>query len=210
MYTSKYFQICGESFTENFKFIGPSIVDRKEELSFSWDSECNKVIYISLGTVLYESIEFYENFFEAFKDMDAQIIMSVGKSIEINFFKSIPANFIVRNYVPQLDVLKHADIFITHGGMNSTSEALYYDVPLILIPCFTDGPAVANRVAELGAGIVIEKEKVSVEVLRQSVDIILSDKNYWINSQKIGKSLREAGGYKKGVDEILKLVKRYA
>lgn len=89
--------------------------------------------------------------------------------------------------------------------MNSTNEALYYDVPLILIPQFIDQPAVANRVAELGAGVVIEKDKVTAEVLKQSVVMILSDNNFKINSKKIGKSLREAGGYKKGVDEILNL-----
>ena len=87
--------------------------------------------------------------------------------------------------------------------MNSTNEGLYYDVPLILIPQSVDQPFVANRVAELGAGIVIEKDKVTPELLRQSVVRILSDTNFRINSEKIGKSLREAGGYKRGVDEIL-------
>ena len=45
--------------------------------------------------------------------------------------------------------------------MNSTNEGLYYDVPLVLIPQSVDQPAVANRVAEIGAGIVIEKDKVT-------------------------------------------------
>jgi MGT family glycosyltransferase len=206
VYTSKYFQLCGESFDESYKFIGPSISDRKENISFPLETnDKKKVINISLGTIFNNSIEFYENCFKAFDNMDAKIIMSVGKNIDVNTFKSIPSNFIIRNYVPQLEILKHTDVFITHGGMNSTNEALYYDVPLILIPQFIDQPAVANRVAELGAGVVIEKDKVTPEVLKQSVVSILSDKNFKINSKKIGKSLREAGGYKKGVDEILNL-----
>ena len=206
VYTSKYFQLCGESFDESYKFIGPSIVARKEDMSFSLETNENKkVIYISLGTIFNDSIEFYENCFKAFDNMDIKIIMSVGKNLDINAFKSIPSNFIVRNYVSQLEVLKIADVFITHGGMNSTNEGLYYDVPLILIPQFIDQPSVANRVAELGAGIVIEKDNVTPEVLKQSVVNILSNNNFKTSSEKIGKSLREAGGYKKGVDEILNL-----
>lgn len=206
VFASRYFQPNNESFDESYKFIGTSITDREEDMSFSLGTnDKKKIIYISLGTIFNNSIEFYENCFEAFDNMDVKIVMSVGKNIDINTFKSIPSNFIVRNYVPQLEVLKHADVFITHGGMNSTNEGLYYDVPLILIPQFADQPFVVNRVAALGAGIVIEKDKVTPEALKQSVVKILSDKNFRISSEKIGKSLREAGGYKKGVDEILNL-----
>ncbi|MBU3181862.1 macrolide family glycosyltransferase [Clostridium psychrophilum] len=206
VYTSKYFQLCGESFDESYKFIGPSITDRNENMKFSLETyDKSKIIYISLGTIFNNSIEFYESCFKAFGNMDAKIVMSVGKGININKFRSVPSNFIIRNYVPQLEILKSADVFITHGGMNSTNEGLYYGVPLILIPQSIDQPAVANRVVEVGAGIVIEKDKVTPDVLRQSVVEIFSDNEFRINGEKVGKSLREAGGYKKGVDEIFKL-----
>ncbi|WP_459476500.1 macrolide family glycosyltransferase [Clostridium saccharoperbutylacetonicum] len=206
VYTSTYFQPHSETFDESYKFIGPSIIDRKESIDFNLENKENKkIIYISLGTIFNNSIEFYESCFKAFKDMDVEVIMSVGKKIDINIFKDIPSNFSVCNYVPQLEVLKYADVFITHGGMNSTNEGLYYDTPLILIPQFADQPLVANRVAQLGAGIVIEKNEATPEMLKECVGKIFSDNSFKINSGKIGKSLREAGGYKKGVDEILNL-----
>lgn len=89
--------------------------------------------------------------------------------------------------------------------MNSTNEGLYFDIPLILIPQSVDQPFVANRVAELNAGLVLNKDEITSEKLKESVNIILKDSKYKENSAKIGKSLRDAGGYKKGVDEILKL-----
>lgn len=203
VYTSKFFQPYGESFDESYKFIGPSIADREENIHIDLDNEDKKIIYISLGTVFNDLVEFYEDCFKAFKDVDAKVIMSVGKKININMFKEIPSNFIVRNYVSQLEVLRHTDVFITHGGMNSASEGLYYDVPLILIPQSVDQPYIANRVVELGAGITIDKNKITPEILKESVVKVLSDDNFKINSRKVGKSLREAGGYKKGVAEII-------
>lgn len=53
-----------------------------------------KVIYISLGTLFNNSIEFYESCFKAFDNMDAKIIMSVGENTDSNTFKSSPSNFI--------------------------------------------------------------------------------------------------------------------
>ncbi|EHJ00636.1 glycosyltransferase, MGT family [Clostridium sp. DL-VIII] len=203
VYTSKFFQPYGESFDESYKFIGPSIADREENIHIDLDNEDKKIIYISLGTVFNDLIEFYEDCFKAFKDVDAKVVMSVGKKININMFKEIPSNFIVRNYVSQLEVLKHTDVFITHGGMNSASEGLYYDVPLILIPQSVDQPYIANRVVELGAGIALDNNKITPEILKESVVKVLSDDNFKINSRKVGKSLREAGGYKKGVAEII-------
>ncbi|ALB47071.1 macrolide family glycosyltransferase [Clostridium beijerinckii] len=206
VYTSKYFQPYSESFDESYKFIGSSVIDRKEGIDFDLsNNEENKVIYISLGTIFNNSIEFYECCFKAFCNMNVKVIMSVGRKIDISIFKNIPSNFIVRNYVPQLEVLKYADVFITHGGMNSTNEGLYFNIPLILIPQSVDQPFVANRVAELSAGIVIEKNRITPEALNKCVAEILSDDNFKINSEKIGESLREAGGYKVGVDEIIKL-----
>ena len=206
VFTSRFFQPNSDSFDESYKFIGSSIANRKEDMSFSLETnDKKKIIYISLGTIFNNSIEFYESCFKAFDNMDVKIIMSVGKNTDISAIKSIPSNFIVRDYVPQLEVLKRVDVFITHGGMNSTNEGLYYDVPLILIPQFGDQPFVANRVAELGAGIVIEKDNVTPEVLKQSVVKILTDNSFKLNSKKVGESLREAGGYEKGVDEILNL-----
>ncbi|HEX2926352.1 MAG TPA: macrolide family glycosyltransferase, partial [Ruminiclostridium sp.] len=153
VYTSRYFQIQGDSFDDSYKFIGPSITDRNEKSDLlSVGRDKSKTICISLGTIFNQSIEFYESCFSAFRDMDAKIIMSVGRNIDISRFKDIPDNFVVRNYIPQLEVLKYVDLFITHGGMNSTNEGLYYSVPLIVVLHFFDQPIVAYRVQELGAG----------------------------------------------------------
>ncbi|EHJ00640.1 glycosyltransferase, MGT family [Clostridium sp. DL-VIII] len=206
VYTSRYFQPYGDNFDESYKFIGPSIINRNEDINIDLKNDNQKIVYISLGTIFNNSIDFYENCFKAFSNMDVKVIMSVGKNTDITSLSDIPSNFIVRNYVPQLEILKHSDVFITHGGMNSTNEGLYYDIPLILIPQSVDQPFVANRVAELGAGIVLDKNEITPEILNDSVTKVLSNMDFKINSKKIGESLREGGGYKKGVDEILALI----
>ncbi len=107
------------------------------------------------------------------------------------------------NYVPQLEILQHTDVFITHGGMNSSSEALYYGVPLVVIPVMGDQPFVAKRVEELGAGIQLDRTNITPEILREAVEMILDNKSFREKSRKIGESLHAAGGYRRAVDEIV-------
>ena len=43
-----------------------------------------------------------------------------------------------------------------HGGSGTTLGALAAGLPLVIVPLFADQPANAKRVAEVGAGLVVE------------------------------------------------------
>ncbi len=51
------------------------------------------------------------------------------------------------------------DVFVTHSGMNSVNESLYYGVPMVLFPQHSEQRMVANRVVHLGAGIMLKEDK---------------------------------------------------
>jgi MGT family glycosyltransferase len=210
VYTSRLFQPLSEEFGDEFVFVGPSITDRQEDVDFPFaELEKKKVIYISFGTVVNENIDFYRTCFDAFRDFDGKVVLSVGTRVDLSMLGEIPKNFIVKPYVPQLEVLKRADLFITHGGMNSTSEGLYYNVPLIVIPQTSDQPFIAARVAELGAGVSIFTQPVTAEYLREAAQKVLGDSNFQKNSTMIGDSFRASGGFERAVDEIFAFKKNH-
>lgn len=202
VYTSKYFQPAGETFDESYKFVGPSISLRASpEFDFS-KVDIQHLIYISLGTVFNQAVDFYKLCFAAFAETKYSLILAVGRQTRVEELGEIPANFIVRNYVPQLEVLQQAKLFITHGGLNSTSEGLYYGVPLIILPQSADQPIVAGRVAEIGAGIVLAQESLSAQELRAAAESVLKDASIRRLSAEMGASLRAAGGSQRAVEEI--------
>jgi MGT family glycosyltransferase len=204
VYTSKLFQPEGDRYDDSYRFVGPSLMDRVETLDFILDTSGEKkIIYISLGTINNNCMDFYHKCIEAFSEECYQVIMSVGSKIEISSLQPLPNNFVVRNYIPQLEVLKHADVIISHGGLNSVSEALYYGVPVITIPMANDQPAVARRLTELGAGMELKMEEITTDLLLNTVKTILLQKSFQENSDEIAASFVEAGGYKKAVKEIL-------
>lgn len=194
VFASEYYQPFIEDFDQSFLFLGPSIIERGEEIKFDFEKEEGKtLIYISQGTKDTKKIEFYQTTFRAFGDLEKiEVILSVGKKTDIESLGKIPSNFKVYNYVPQLEVLKKADIFITHGGMNSCSEGLYHNIPLIVLPQFGDQILVSKIVKNSGAGIMIHRVDVTELTLREAVGEIIANPSYKNNATLIGESLRNA------------------
>ncbi|MDP4143632.1 MAG: glycosyltransferase [Bacillota bacterium] len=201
-YTSKYFISHNEYYDDSFKFIGPPIYNRKENLDFPFNKlEGKKVIYISLGTVYNNSdTRLYDVFFKAFGDEDVVVVMT-AYNLDTSKFH-IPNNFIVRNYVPQTEILKYTHAAVIHGGMNTTSDMLYNNIPFVTIPIGADQPYMAARSAELGASINLDKDTVSPEILRDSIEKVIKDPSYIENIKKIGNSFKESGGYARAAEEI--------
>jgi UDP:flavonoid glycosyltransferase YjiC (YdhE family) len=98
------------------------------------NSSKKKLIYASLGTVANDRIEIYEKIINAFnsfvennviKNDDIELVVSVGNSAYDKFQHKIenenynlPDNVLLLPYVPQIEILKRASLYILHCGMN--------------------------------------------------------------------------------------------
>ncbi|PXY51682.1 glycosyl transferase, partial [Virgibacillus profundi] len=118
---------------------------------------------------------FYRLAAEAFGGLDWQVVMSIGRFFDPAELGVLPSNVEVHEWVPQRAVLEHASAFVTHAGMGSTMEGLYYGVPLIAVPQAVDQPLNAARIADLGLGVHLPKEEVSVPALREALCTVTAD-----------------------------------
>jgi MGT family glycosyltransferase len=203
VYTTKLFQPFVEVFDDTFKFVGPSIVARSDTSTFSFEALGDApVIYISLGTVFNDKADFYRMCYEAFAGIGRTVVLSVGKRTNIAALGAMPRNFMVQEFVPQLELLQCTALFVTHGGMNSVSEALYYGVPLIVIPQSADQHLVGQRIEQLGAGKVLRRASVTAQALRTTAEDILANPAFQQASARLGKSFGQPDGYVHAADEI--------
>ena len=122
------------------------------------------------------------------------MILSIGTNVSIDSLGSAPKNFIVAPQVPQFAVLQRAGAFVTHGGMNSVSESLFYGVPMTVVPQMGEQAIIGRRVAQLGAGICLTKEEVTAARLRESVQRLLTGNNFRQQADTIRRSFLDAGG----------------
>jgi MGT family glycosyltransferase len=139
--------------TDNTFFIGPCFSKRAEE-EFSLDQlRSDKFkIYISLGTVFNNKPEVFRKIIHALDIPDYQVIVSAGGAYKKLQKSTIAKNAVVYRSVPQISLLNKIDLFISHGGNNSTNEALAAGKPIIVMPIGGEQADNASRIVYLEVG----------------------------------------------------------
>ncbi len=196
VYTSKMFQPHADSFSERYAFVGA--IPRDTQVIFNKTK--GKLVYIALGTVDNKHPDFYKNCMESFRGSDYQVVMSVGRETDLSSFNDVPENVEIYAFVDQVAVLKEADVFLTHCGMNSASESLYFGVPLVLFPQTPEQRGVANRIEELGAGKKLTD--INPSSIKKCVEDVLLDSRYRERAQELGDSLKNCPGAVGAADVI--------
>ncbi|MCB4990480.1 glycosyl transferase [Streptococcus mutans] len=193
-YTVREFQIDADTFDENhYQYVGPSI-NRPVEPPFDFTPFKNPIIYISLGTLLNRSVSFFKKCIKAFENEPYSIIISLGNRIKKEQLGTMPANVHLYSFVPQLQILERASLFLTHGGMNSVNEAIYYGCPMLVIPVGNDQPRVAQQVADLHLGKCLKRHNLNPQKIKQAAHIILKDSSYKNTILHFQKIAQTAGG----------------
>jgi MGT family glycosyltransferase len=205
MFVPKEFQHEGEAFDEHFLFVGPCFIEAEPEpWPFAEDCGCKRMrAYISLGTLRNDDPEFYRACFSAFKADQWQVVMSVGRTVDLNLIGPAPSNFLVERSVRQTAVLPHVDVFITHGGLNSVMESLCFGVPMVLIPSIKEQRLTAHRVQILGCGTVLERTALTPDSLQQNAYALLEDGTIKSHLGLMRKKIEACGGYKRAAEAIV-------
>jgi MGT family glycosyltransferase len=152
-------------------YLGSCVDERRHEGDFDWSTidKTRKLVYCSLGTYshLYLHSELlFRTVVAALKpDVGWQAVIQVGNTIDPKDFGPLPSHLLVRKVVPQLQLLQHADAFITHGGFSSVREAIYYGVPMLVFPCRFDQPGNAARIVHHHIGLRADISKVDATQL---------------------------------------------
>lgn len=84
-------------------------------------------------------------------------------------------NIHTSSWLPQRAILAHPNVkaFITHGGLNSIQECIYFGKPLIVIPFFCDQGTNGQFAADRGYGINIPIWKLTEDNFKEAIHEIL-------------------------------------
>jgi MGT family glycosyltransferase len=190
-----------------FAFVGSAIEASTRAETFDFARlDSRPLIYASLGTLHIGNTRFFDTCIQALADLPAQILLSVGRGTDLSRFAHAPANFIVADSFPQLAILARASLFITHTGLNSMHEGLWFGVPMVAVPQQFEQLRNARSIGRAGAGIVLDAETrgrpVTAAELRSAVDTVSRNPSFRERAKTLGQSLHEAGGYREAAARI--------
>ncbi len=157
-------------------FVGASLAERRgDEVEFDWGPpDSRPVVYVSFGSVFSWQPELLRAIVAAGSRLDVRLFVSSGSLGQADLLDAPSTNVSVLGYVPQLEMLSRAAAFVTHGGFNSVTEALYEGVPMVVVPLAIDQAIQAHYVERAGAGITVSPKGLTADSVEAALRTVLA------------------------------------
>ena len=207
---TKSYQPGGDAFDdEHYFFAGAQIAPRDGDGSWKAPENGKPLLYTSLGSLFNNWPEFYQMLFPVVKDLDINVLCSLGKTLKPEDLGEIPSNVTTMAFTPQLEVLEKTDYFITHAGVGSLMEAFYYGVPCMCIPQMDEQIFAAHHAKDMGlASEVLLKEQVTEDSLRAALTELINNPKYKQNAKAESEEMHKNGGCERAAQAVIDFVNR--
>ncbi len=160
------------------------------------------LIYFSLGSLGSADVELMRRVIAALAQTPHRYIVSKGP---LHAEIELADNMWGAEFLPQTSIIPMADLVITHGGNNTTTEALHFGKPMIVLPLFWDQYDNAQRVHELGLGVRLDPYRFTDAELHGAIERLLGDAGLRDRLTAAGAQIRAADGLRAAADAIEKL-----
>jgi len=187
--------------------VGPMIVEEQlSQADKNWlDSDPRPVVFVSFGTLAPISAHQASVLVEGLRSSSYRVIFKIDKSMHSIMPSLLPDNIRLETWVSsQMAHLAHpkVKVFISHCGINSAHESIYYGTALLCIPMFGDQLDMGYRVADAGVGVWLNKQTFTSSQVSMNVDELIADVNgtIGVSLRRLGHSLKMAGGVTRAAD----------
>jgi glucuronosyltransferase len=149
------------------------------------------LIYISFGSFL-KSSEMPKEKFQAMLTVFKQLKQRVLWKWESEQAPDLPTNVMVKQWLPQADILAHKNVklFISHGGIFGTQEAIYNAVPMVLFPFYGDQHLNCRKMEQRGIGLLQNMSGMTASSLSTAISRVMNNQTYYENIQKMSDIFR--------------------
>ena len=185
-----------------YVFTGPCVDESRATGWAPAPGDPRPLVYVAFGTAYTDNLAIYRTCIDALA-AEYRLVIATGK-VDPADLGPRPASTNAARTQPQLDVLAHADVFVTHAGMGSAGESLWFGVPTVAIPQAVDQFTNAERLQAAGAGVHLPAEQVSAGSLRAAVGEALENGP---RARELRGEVRRAGGAAASADAIERTVR---
>jgi MGT family glycosyltransferase len=165
------------------------------------------LIYLSLGSLGGADVDLMRRLITVLGTTPHRYIVSMGPQADQ---LTLPDNMVGAQFLPQTTIIPLVDLVITHGGNNTTTEAMHFGKPMILLPLFWDQYDNAQRMDELGYGVRLATYAFADHELTGAVERLLADAQLRSRMAEIGTAIRARDGLRVGADVIERVGREYA
>ncbi|MEV4563162.1 glycosyltransferase [Nonomuraea sp. NPDC049419] len=179
-----------------------SVRETEQDFELPFERNEHALIYFSLGSLGSADVGLMQRVIDVLGTTPHQYVVSKGPLHEEI---KLHDNMWGEEFLPQTKIIPLCDLVITHGGNNTTTEALHFGKPMILLPLFWDQYDNAQRVDELGYGVRLSTYTFTDEELTGAIAKLLGDTELRARLAAAGEEIRRRDGLRKAADLIEQL-----
>jgi demethyllactenocin mycarosyltransferase len=198
VYLPRAFQHAGDTFGPQTHFVGPCLAPRGGHGHWRPLPAGGRLALVSLGTAYNNRPEFFRSCVDSFAGTDWHVVIALGGGLDPAALGALPGNVQAHPFVPQLEVLGRADVFVSSAGMGSVMESLHAGVPVVAVPQMPEQQANADRIVELGLGARLD----GPDSLVRTVDAVASDAGVRARIADMRRQIDAAGGAAAAADVV--------
>ncbi|MGW0993986.1 macrolide-inactivating glycosyltransferase [Streptomyces sp. NPDC002523] len=186
-----------------YTFVGACQGDRTEQGDWQRPAGAEKVVLVSLGSTFTKQTAFYRECVRAFGDLPGwHLVLQIGRHVDPADLGDVPDDVEVCNWVPQLAVLRQADLFVTHAGAGGSQEGLATATPMIAVPQAVDQFGNADMLRSLGVARRLATEEATADRLREAALALVDDPEVARRLKDVQAGMAEEGGTRRAADLI--------
>lgn len=186
-----------------YTFVGACQGDRSHEGDWQRPAGTEKVVLVSLGSSFTKQPGFYRECVKAFGELPGwHLVLQIGRHVDPTELGAVPDNVEVRSWVPQLAVLKQADLFVTHAGAGGSQEGMATATPMIAVPQAVDQFGNADMLQALGVARHLPMEEATAEALRTAALALVDDPEVARRLRSLQAEMAQEGGTRRAADLI--------
>ncbi|MFJ9833990.1 macrolide-inactivating glycosyltransferase [Streptomyces sp. NPDC101169] len=184
-------------------FVGACQGDRADQGDWQRPAGAEKVVLVSLGSAFTKRPAFYRECVRAFGGLPGwHLVLQIGRQVTPAELGDVPANVEVHSWVPQLAILRQADLFVTHAGAGGSQEGLATGTPMIAVPQAVDQFGNADVLQSLGVARRLPTEEATADRLREAALALTGDPEVARRLKDIQARMAEEGGTRRAADLI--------
>jgi MGT family glycosyltransferase len=164
------------------------------------------LVYLSLGSLGSADIDLMQRLVAILADTPHRYIVSKGPRAD-EF--ELAENMWGEARLPQTSIIPLADLVITHGGNNTTTESFHFGKPMVTLPLFWDQYDNAQRVQESGCGVRLDTYHFEDRELTTAIDGLLANTELRRGMERQAEAIRASDGKKKAADLIQAVAAEY-
>jgi UDP:flavonoid glycosyltransferase YjiC (YdhE family) len=176
-----------------------------------WTGAPDPLVYVTFGTVTGSTPIAHEVFraaLDAVAGLRLRVLLTVGRSADIERLGPLPPNVHAERWVPQDDVFAEASLVVCHGGSGTTLGALAAGLPLVVVPLFADQFTNGKLAAEAGAAVLVPPldtgrgnaapggrpliRRSDAPRIRAAISEVLGDPSYGKAAARVGREIQSA------------------